>query len=83
MAHREILRYLVQKQMICKVSGAILDEKKTIMMEEYRDGKHIKTIAIQSQYRDRLPQIREAMQKHGSGLKAYDWNGEVNIQDTQ
>ena len=79
MAHRQLIKYIVQRQMYCKVSGAILDQKKTIMMEEYRGGEQIKTIAIHSKYRDKLPQIKEAMAKQGSELKAYDWAGEIQL----
>lgn len=71
----QTVKYAVQRQIICQLSGKVLDWRKAVAIETYNDGKLINTTvvtgeAFDSDVKANVEQITEA--NPGLTLKVYD-----------
>ena len=63
---RESLRFLIQKQIFCKYSGAVLDVDNAIMIDAFdKDDKLVSTSVIDGRFEHLVDKIRKSANDRG------------------
>jgi hypothetical protein len=69
---RESLRFMVQKQMFCKYSRAVLDVNNAIMIDAFdKHDKLVSTHVIDGRFESKLDEIKSAARNKGLKLEIY------------
>lgn len=69
MFEKQSLKYLVQKQMFCKLTGIILDCRTAIAVEIYRGDNMVQTFAVAPGAKDKLPGGEKKLNDMGLTVK--------------